>query len=174
MSQSATSLRSAIEIVTVSAKTPAALAALCGRYAQFLREHPETRLSDFAYTANACRSQFHHRVAVVANSAAGAAEQLEQTIQGNLEQSPVLPVREQAIRRLPSRFCLPARVLSIPGWDAPSYQQNAVFRSAIERVIGRSPASRSTRSRPFCFGAPGSTARADRRHGVDPAGALCL
>ena len=77
-----------MEIVTVSAKTPVALAAQCARYARFLRENPGTVLSDFAYTANACRSQFQHRAAVLARSAEDAAAQLEQLDQSSLEQSP--------------------------------------------------------------------------------------
>ena len=57
------------ELMTVSAKTPEALAALCGRYAGFLRDRPETPLSDFAWTANGCRTPFQHRAAFVASSA---------------------------------------------------------------------------------------------------------
>ncbi len=120
------------DIVTISAKTPEALAALCGRYAQYLREHPETRLSDFAYTANACRSQFQHRVAVVANSAAGAAEQLEQAIQGDLEQSPFY--RFVSSYQPPSiAFLFTGQGSQYSGMGRAFFESNAAFRSAIER-----------------------------------------
>ena len=54
-------------ILTVSARTPEALAALTARYAEL---PDETDLGDLGFSANTGRSHFEHRLAVVATSMA--------------------------------------------------------------------------------------------------------
>jgi acyl transferase domain-containing protein/acyl-CoA synthetase (AMP-forming)/AMP-acid ligase II/acyl carrier protein len=66
-----------VEVLALSARTSSALQTLSGAYAGFLRSHPEVSLSDFAYTANAGRSHFPFRLAVVAGDAAEAIARLE-------------------------------------------------------------------------------------------------
>ncbi len=121
-----------MELITVSAKTPEALAAQCGRYAQFLRDRPRTVLSDFAYTANACRSQFQHRVAILAASVEDAAGQLQQASTTDLEHSPGYKFIT-GYQAPPIAFLFTGQGSQYSGMGRAFYQQNDVFRSAIDR-----------------------------------------
>jgi hypothetical protein len=53
-------------VMTISAKSGAALQENMGRYAEHLGEHPELSLADVCHTANTGRSHVEHRLAVVA------------------------------------------------------------------------------------------------------------
>ncbi|MBF0238361.1 MAG: SDR family NAD(P)-dependent oxidoreductase [SAR324 cluster bacterium] len=55
-------------LLTLSAKSEAALQDLIRRYDTFLSTHPETSLADICFTANTGRVHFDHRIAVVAQS----------------------------------------------------------------------------------------------------------
>ena len=57
---------SSSQLITASAKTKAALKELCGRYAEYLEQNPNTRLDDFAASVNAGRTHFAHRLSAVA------------------------------------------------------------------------------------------------------------
>lgn len=63
-------------ILALSAKTAAALAALKGRYADFLAANPELPLADICFTAATGRSHFRHRLALVAATTAELREGL--------------------------------------------------------------------------------------------------
>jgi acyl transferase domain-containing protein/acyl carrier protein len=122
----------AVELITVSAKTPAALAALCLRYARFLRESPQTVLSDFAWTANGCRSPFQHKVAFIVRSVEEAAQQLEDVGSGNLQASPFY--RFAASYQLPPiAFLFTGQGSQYSGMGRGFYERNAAFRSAMDR-----------------------------------------
>ena len=69
-----------IELLTLSARSPAALAALAKRYAAFLRE-TRSPLSDICFTANSGRARMGHRLYVVGQTHNQMAEQLD-TIAG--------------------------------------------------------------------------------------------
>ena len=55
-----------VEILTLSARTPAALEQLTARYAAHLRAHASTPLGDIAFTTNVGRAQWMYRRAIVA------------------------------------------------------------------------------------------------------------
>jgi acyl transferase domain-containing protein/acyl carrier protein len=65
-----------LHLLSLSAKTEAALLALASRYESFLTSHTEASLADICFTANTGRSHFEHRLAVVAASNADLHEQL--------------------------------------------------------------------------------------------------
>ncbi|MBH8553203.1 SDR family NAD(P)-dependent oxidoreductase [Nostocaceae cyanobacterium CENA357] len=65
-----------LHLLSLSAKTEAALLALASRYESFLTSHLEASLADICFTANTGRSHFEHRLAVVAASNADLQEQL--------------------------------------------------------------------------------------------------
>lgn len=69
-------------ILTLSAKNEQALAELAQRYADFLVSHPEASVADVCFTANTGRSQFDHRLAVVAESTPQLREQLQAFVAG--------------------------------------------------------------------------------------------
>lgn len=63
-------------ILTLSARTESAVKTLAGRFERHLAEHPEEDLMNVCFSANAGRSHFAHRVAVVGESN----EQLRQAL----------------------------------------------------------------------------------------------
>ena len=65
-----------LHVLALSAKTPAALTELAGRFVRFMAERPDVPLADVAFTANTGRGHFKHRLAVVAASADEARQRL--------------------------------------------------------------------------------------------------
>ena len=63
-------------LLTLSAKSDAALRQLTDSYADYLKDHPEIPLADVCFTASTGRSHFDHRLALVADSSEAAREQL--------------------------------------------------------------------------------------------------
>jgi acyl transferase domain-containing protein/acyl carrier protein len=63
-------------VLTLSAKSEAALRSLAQQYQEFLAHHPQTAIADICFTANTRRSQFEHRLAVVAGSTKHLQERL--------------------------------------------------------------------------------------------------
>lgn len=55
-------------VLTLSARTPAALQTLAQHYSQYLEQQPATTLADLCATASGGRTHFAHRLAVVATS----------------------------------------------------------------------------------------------------------
>ncbi len=64
-------------LLTLSARTPEALAALARRYAQWLEETPEAEVGDVCYTANAGRAHFAYRAAVTGRNGSQLRQRLE-------------------------------------------------------------------------------------------------
>lgn len=63
-------------VLALSARTPAALAALAGDYRDWLDAHPQSALADVCLTAGAGRAHLEHRAACVVDSVDSAREQL--------------------------------------------------------------------------------------------------
>nr|VFJ49043.1 MAG: Acyl transferase domain-containing protein [Candidatus Kentron sp. FW] len=63
-------------LLTLSAKSEAALRQLAESYATYLQSHPDVSLADISFTANTGRSHFDHRLALVAESPEEAERQL--------------------------------------------------------------------------------------------------
>src|SRR5207344_2585614 len=63
-------------VLALSAKTAFALDTLANRYERLLSDPDHPPFADVCFTANAGRSHFSHRVAVVARSAEDAAQRL--------------------------------------------------------------------------------------------------
>jgi acyl transferase domain-containing protein/acyl carrier protein len=125
------------EVITVSAKSAEALAALCGRHGKYLREHPQTSLADFAFTLNAGRSHFQHRIALLASSVEEAAEQLSQLAELGLHGHPGLQghsaYRFVASYEAPAiAFLFTGQGSQYPGMGRALYESNAVFRAAVD------------------------------------------
>nr|AXN93622.1 PuwE [Symplocastrum muelleri NIVA-CYA 644] len=57
-----------LHLLTLSAKSQAALVELASRYENYLAIHPDLGLGDICFTANTGRSHFDHRLAIVAES----------------------------------------------------------------------------------------------------------
>ena len=71
-----------LHLLTLSAKSEPALVQLAGRYQQFLTSHPNLSVGDICFSANTTRSQFKHRLAVVADSPEQLQERLGDFVAG--------------------------------------------------------------------------------------------
>ncbi len=69
-------------LLTLSAKTPTALARLANRYVQFLMEDDSLPLGDVCYTANTGRAPFEHRLAILARERSELVDALIRFAQG--------------------------------------------------------------------------------------------
>lgn len=115
------------QVLVLSAKTPEALAAMGPRLAAHLRAHAEIELADVAFTLQLGRSEFVHRRAVVADSAAEAAEILEQADSGRSVVGKS-PGREPAVV-----FLFPGQGAQYVGMGAEVYRREPVFAAIIDR-----------------------------------------
>ena len=118
-----------LHLLTASAKTDAALRELALRYAAQLPAGD--RLADLAYTANTGRSRFGHRLAVVAETAAEACDQLMPLPRARAAGRQRYRCGPPSGRKL--HFCLPARARNTWGWARQLYEAESVFRQALYR-----------------------------------------
>ncbi len=120
-------------VLTISAKSPTALAELAARYAARL-DQAEGDLADMCFSAGTGRAQLEHRLAIVVSSAEEARARLR-----TLETDGVSPrvgrghVRRSA-RRPRVAFLFPGQGAQYAGMGRALYAGSAVFRAAVDRV----------------------------------------
>ncbi|KLO40205.1 polyketide synthase [Mycobacterium nebraskense] len=73
-----------VKVLTLSARSPEALAALTRRYEAWLGAHPDVDLDEVCRTAGTGRSHFEHRAALVVDSVEGAREALAELAEDRL------------------------------------------------------------------------------------------
>jgi acyl transferase domain-containing protein/acyl carrier protein len=111
-------------LLTLSAKSEAALHELVQRYEQFLLNNPKTSLADICFTANTGRVHFDHRIAVVADST----QQLRQ----NLSDISV-PTRQTNDNRLNIAFLFTGQGAQYVGMGRQLYETQPTFRQTLDR-----------------------------------------
>ncbi len=122
-------------ILTLSARTESALKILAGRFGKHLGEHPEDELADICFTANAGRSHFARRVAVVAESK----EQLRETLAAFAAGQSTQAVPAELRTGQPARKDGPRVAFLFGGEDSNPcavnqlYETQPAFRSAVDR-----------------------------------------
>ena len=115
------------QVLTISARSEAALAAAAKRLAARLREQPETNLADVAYTLQTGRRKFDHRGIVAASSAADAA--------AALHSGDGTRVISRKSRNADSKVCFlfPGQGSQQPNMGRELYETEKVFREEIDR-----------------------------------------
>jgi acyl transferase domain-containing protein/pimeloyl-ACP methyl ester carboxylesterase len=133
-----------LHLLTLSAKSAAAVEELARRYEGYLREHPDLRFADAAYTANTGRAHQEVRRVVVATSTAEAALRLtERRSRGEAPGTFAgeLTGREEA--RI--AFLFAGQGAQVAGMGRSLYEAEPVFRQTLDRcdevlrpLLGRS------------------------------------
>jgi len=108
------------QLLVLSAKTPAALAAASDHLVGYLREHPTVNVADVAYTLAVGRKAFAYRRMLVAEQAAEVIEQLPQ--------APILAAKASPM----VMFLLPGQGTQTVNVGRALYQQEPVFREQVD------------------------------------------
>ncbi|MDZ7269345.1 MAG: type I polyketide synthase [candidate division KSB1 bacterium] len=118
-------------VLTLSAKSEAALQQLASRYQHHLAEHPTAALPDICFTANAGRSHFTHRLALTAATCAQARELLAAFCSGQVP--PGVQVGQVDEGQRPGiAFLFTGQGAQYPDMGRQLYETQPVFRAALE------------------------------------------
>lgn len=112
-------------LITLSAKTPSALAAMSSNLEQYLRQHDDLSLADIAFTLNAGRKTFAHRKALVAST---VEELIHQLATGENVIEPA--VRTTATQK--TIFMFPGQGSHYAGVATFLYETETEFRNTID------------------------------------------
>lgn len=111
-------------LMVLSAKTPTALEMVSERLAKHLQEHPDTPLSDIAFTLARGRTRHAHRRALVCQTASEAIALLGQ---------PGAQTGTSEARNRPIVFMFPGNGSQYVGMGRGLYESESVFRAEIDR-----------------------------------------
>ncbi|MCC6356328.1 MAG: SDR family NAD(P)-dependent oxidoreductase [Verrucomicrobiae bacterium] len=119
-------------VVTLSARSPEALSALAGRFADCAEAQPGVSLGDLAHTANTGRAQFGHRAALVTSSAPALRDSLRQFVAEPSDSD--VHHREADPDRPPKiAFLYTGQGAQYAGMAGALYAGQPTFRAAIDR-----------------------------------------
>jgi acyl transferase domain-containing protein len=183
--QAAADCADEVHVLTLSARTPTALAMAASRLATHLTAHPEASLRDVCFTLQVGRASLKHRRAFACNDVAEAIEALDSLT------TPAAPAEGAPP---PVIFMFSGQVAARAEAWAPLYRNVAQFRRAFDecarcilelcgeditrRMAGGSACSAgrdlpgSQRDSLFLFGVEYATAQMLRGLGVEPAAAI--
>ncbi|MCA9717194.1 MAG: alpha/beta fold hydrolase [Myxococcales bacterium] len=120
-------------LLTLSGQREEVLNLLAGRYASFLRKHPEVELADVCHTANTGRVHHAHRLALVSSSRANLASDLESIAAGERPPSCVHGVRPLGGGPPKIAFLFTGQGSQYAGMGRTLYASEPVFREAIDQ-----------------------------------------
>ena len=124
--------RRPFHLFCVSAKSEAALTELARRHEKYLSNNPSASVGDVCFTANAGRSHFAHRLAIVATSSLQLRDKLAAFLAGH--EAPEV-VRGEAIGNQPPKiaFLFTGQGSQYVGMGRQLYETSPVFRAALDR-----------------------------------------
>jgi acyl transferase domain-containing protein len=111
------------QVLTVSARSADAVAAAADRLARHLEGHPDTDLSDVAFTLSARRRAFDHRRAVICADRAEAVERLRQPA----------PAVRVAGTTVPVAFLFPGQGAQYVDMAGGLYREEPTFRAEFDQ-----------------------------------------
>ncbi|MBZ4420617.1 type I polyketide synthase [Myxococcus sp. RHSTA-1-4] len=152
--QPPTSAPRPFETLWLSARTPAALERACRRLAQRLGEENAPNLGDVSFTLLAGRRRFSHRRAVVASSREEAVRLLETPDASRTAQAKTEAENRSVV------FLFPGGGAQYPGMAKGLYEQEPVFRRALDECLTLLEQHESLKLRPLLFPEAGKEAEA--------------
>jgi amino acid adenylation domain-containing protein len=150
------------QLLTLSARTPEALAAAGSRLSAHLAEHPETDLADAAFTLAAGRRAFDVRQALVCRDAADAAACLEAGDPVRLLTSPGGAGGWPESGR-PVAFVFPGQGAQHVNMGRDLYESEPLFREEIDRAAAHLAPRLGLDLRRVLYPAPGEEAEAAKQ-----------
>jgi acyl transferase domain-containing protein len=121
-----------LHLLTLSAKTEEALREYAVRYSDHLAANPSAELSDICYSANTGRSQFNHRLAIVADSVAQVRKQLSDFVAGR-ESIGIFTGLVSETRKPKVAFLFTGQGSQYIGMGRQLYETQPYFRQVLER-----------------------------------------
>jgi len=121
-----------LHILALSAKTPAALQELAGRYESYLASHPEASLADMCFTVNTGRSHFEYRLAAVAASTAQLRQKLTD-FSRDRETAGATSGRVGRKKRRKIAFVFPSESRDRLSRGCQLYATESTFRASVDR-----------------------------------------
>jgi len=120
-----------LHLLTLSAKTEAALKQSAERYAGYMAEHTDEDIWDICFTANTGRSHFNHRLAIMAESS----EQAKERLSAFSEDKRAAGIFKGHLRSKKSKlvFLFTGQGAQYVGMGRQLYETQPVFREVIER-----------------------------------------
>ncbi len=119
-------------LLTLSAKTEAALDELVTSYENHLKQHPELAIGDVCYTTNVGRSHFPYRFAVVTQSTEQLEQQLKATLTG--EETPGVLKGQKIGRKRPKVvFLFTGQGSQYLNMGRELYETQSTFRQALDQ-----------------------------------------
>ncbi|MBU6352349.1 MAG: acyltransferase domain-containing protein, partial [Chloroflexi bacterium] len=179
-----------LQLLTLSARDDAALAAYARSYSDFLETHPELDLGDLTYTSHVGRSHFSHRLSVTAASVAELREKLVAVGTDAMGIQRGVVAAQQGTPQI--AFLFTGQGSQVVGMGRELYETEPAFRQAIERcaalldgqmgaplleVLGCAPAAenavisaidRTENTQPALFALEYALAQLWRRWGIEP------
>jgi acyl transferase domain-containing protein len=120
-----------LHLLTLSAKTDAALKQSAERYAKYMAEHTDVEIWDICFTANTGRSHFNHRLAVMAESSEQAKSGLSAFSAG--ERAPCVFTGNLTNKKPKLVFLFTGQGAQYVGMGRQLYETQPVFREIIAR-----------------------------------------
>lgn len=121
-------------ILTLSAKTNAALLEKINDYIRYLDKNPDTLLADLCYTGNTGRTHFANRIAIVSNSIISLRENLFALLRGKQEENQSKLKLKSIIRKRPKIAFMFSGYDKIAGENfQETYLTQPVFRTILDR-----------------------------------------
>ena len=121
-----------VHLLTLSAKSEQALREYADRYERHLTAQPSESLADVCFTANAVRSHFSHRVAVVTEFPSQAAETLGAFVLGEAPDG-VIQGEVKRDSRAKVAFLFTGQGSQYVGMGRQLYETQPTFRRVLER-----------------------------------------
>ncbi|MBF0450305.1 MAG: type I polyketide synthase [Candidatus Magnetomorum sp.] len=123
---------SPLHILTLSAKTENALKELAGRYDHYLLKKPDIAIEDICFTSNTCRTNFPHRLCVIAESSIQIQEKLALFASNKTVSKGVLNGKATANKSKPV-FLFTGQGAQYVGMGRELYETQSVFRKMIDQ-----------------------------------------